>query len=47
MPGGSVRSSTIQELKQDTNAFYYHSSAIINGDIADLTEIIELKKKLA
>lgn len=47
MPGGGVRSSTIQELKQDTNAFYYHSSAIINGDVADLTEIIELKKKLS
>lgn len=47
MPGGGVRSSTIAALKQNTNAVFYHSSAITDqGEIADPREIRRLKEKL-
>lgn len=47
MPGGGVRSSAVAELKQKTNALFYHSSAITDGtEIADPHEIRRLKEKL-
>lgn len=47
MPGGGVRSSNLEAIKNKTQANYYHSSAIIQGDIADLNEVIALKKILS
>ncbi len=47
MPGGGVRSSNLEEIKNKTQANYYHSSAILQGDIADLNEVIALKKILS
>jgi copper homeostasis protein len=47
MPGGGIRSSNIAVLKQQTNALFYHSSAITGkGAVADLVEIRRLKEKL-
>ncbi len=46
MPGGGVRSSNIAEIKNKTKAHYYHSSAIINGEIADIDEVKKLKEQL-
>ena len=47
MPGGGLRSTNISELNQIVNANWYHSSAITDGtEIANQTEIIQLKKKL-
>lgn len=47
MPGGGVRSSNLEEIKFKTQANYFHSSAIIQGDIADINEVIALKKILS
>ena len=47
MPGGGVRSSNIIVLKEKVKTSYYHSSAIIKNDVADLTEVKLLKEKLA
>ncbi|MBL7887991.1 MAG: copper homeostasis protein CutC [Bacteroidia bacterium] len=46
MPGGGVRSSNIAQIKNKTQAHYYHSSAIIQGDIADVNEVKKLKEQL-
>ncbi|MCC6837975.1 MAG: copper homeostasis protein CutC [Bacteroidia bacterium] len=46
MPGGGVRSSNIAQIKNKTQASYYHSSAIIQGNIADLNEVKKLKEQL-
>lgn len=46
MPGGGVRSSNIAKIKNKTRADYYHSSAILNGDIADINEVKKLKEQL-
>ncbi|HLO73915.1 MAG TPA: copper homeostasis protein CutC [Flavobacterium sp.] len=47
MPGGGLRSTNISELNKMVNANWYHSSAITDGnEIANLEEIIQLKKKL-
>lgn len=46
MVGGSVRSSNIQLLKDELNASWYHSSAILQGDKADLEEVRNLKSTL-
>lgn len=47
MPGGGLRSTNISALNQTVNANWYHSSAITDGtEIANQTEIIQLKKKL-
>lgn len=46
MPGGGVRSSNIAQIKNKTQAHYYHSSAIIQGDIADMNELKKLKEQL-
>jgi len=45
--GGGIRSSTIVVLARQFETEFYHSSGIINGDIADATEITALKKALA
>ncbi len=48
MPGGGVRSETILELKNKTQAIYFHSSALINNSgIGDLEEIKMLKKLIS
>ncbi len=47
MPGGGVRSSNLSVLKDKINTTYYHSSAIIKGDVADLKEVKMLKEKLS
>lgn len=46
MPGGGVRSSNIAQIKNKTQAHYYHSSAIIQDDIADMNEVKKLKEQL-
>lgn len=46
MPGGGVRSSNIAQIKNKTQAHYYHSSAVIQGDIADVNEVKKLKEQL-
>lgn len=43
MPGGGLRSTNIQEIASTTKAHYFHSSAMINSEIADLNEINLLK----
>lgn len=44
MPGGSLRSSNMQEIKQKTKANFYHSSAITDAtEIANPIEIQQLK----
>ena len=47
MPGGGVRSSNIVLLKEKVVTSYYHSSAIVKKDIADLAEVKLLKEKLS
>ncbi|KMQ59966.1 copper homeostasis protein [Chryseobacterium angstadtii] len=43
--GGGLRSTNIQEIREFTNAGYFHSSAITNGGaFASADEIIALKK---
>lgn len=45
MPGGGLRSTNISKIKIETNATYYHSSALLNNsEIANLEEINRLKK---
>lgn len=46
MPGGGVRSSNLELLKSKVPTTYYHSSAIVKNDIADLEEVKLLKEKL-
>jgi copper homeostasis protein len=44
MPGGGVRSTNIEELRESTQASLFHSSALVdNGCIASVTEIRRLK----
>lgn len=48
MPGGGLRSYNISLIKSETNAPYYHSSAIIDhSGIANLDEINRLKNLIA
>jgi copper homeostasis protein len=46
MPGGGVRSSNISHLKSELQTTYFHSSAIIKDDLADINEMRLLKEKL-
>jgi copper homeostasis protein len=46
MPGGGIRSSNMAILKSEIQTTYFHSSGIINGDLADINEIISLKEKI-
>ena len=47
MPGGGLRSSNIEIIQQNTNAVFYHSSAITDGsETATATEVKALKHKL-
>jgi copper homeostasis protein len=47
MPGGGVRSSNLELLKSKVETPYYHSSAIVKNDRADLEEVKLLKEKLS
>ena len=47
MPGGGVRSSNLELLKSKVETPYYHSSAIVKNDRADLEEVKLLKVKLS
>lgn len=47
MPGGGLRSTNIEVIQQNTQAIYYHSSAIIDGsETANAIEIRTLKSNL-
>jgi copper homeostasis protein len=47
MPGGGVRSSNVGLLNKNTNAFFYHSSAIVNlSETADGVEINAIQNNL-
>ena len=47
MPGGGLRSSNIEFIRQKTKAVFYHSSAITDGSQnASAVEIIALKSRL-
>jgi copper homeostasis protein len=47
MPGGGLRSSNIEFIRQKTNASFYHSSAITDGsETAVANEILALKSYL-
>ncbi|GAA5090892.1 copper homeostasis protein CutC [Chryseobacterium ginsengisoli] len=44
--GGGLRSTNIEELREYTNAVYFHSSAIIDGSAsANADEVVALKNK--
>ena len=47
MPGGGVRSSNLEFIKENVPTSYYHSSAIVKEDVADLQEVKLLKEKLS
>lgn len=47
MPGGGVRSSNLEMLISKVRSSYFHSSAIVKNDIADLGEVKLLKGKLS
>lgn len=48
MPGGGVRSENILELRNKTQAIYFHTSALINNSKnADLEEIKLIKKLIS
>jgi copper homeostasis protein len=47
MPGGGVRSTNIKQIKEHTKASYYHSSAIIENELANMEEVTSLKEQLA
>jgi copper homeostasis protein len=46
--GGAVRASNIRALVADTNATWYHSSALTgdDGDVADGNEIVDMLKRI-
>ncbi|WP_298139310.1 copper homeostasis protein CutC [Flavobacterium sp.] len=47
MPGGGLRSTNIKHIQEVTQAKFYHSSAITDGNqIANATEIFNLKSNL-
>lgn len=47
MPGGGLRSTNIEFIRQETNAVFYHSSAITDGsETAVAEEVVALKSKL-
>ncbi|ESU29591.1 putative copper homeostasis protein [Flavobacterium limnosediminis JC2902] len=47
MPGGGLRSNNIKMLQQQTNAGFYHSSAITDkSEIANIDEVKALKSNL-
>lgn len=47
MPGGGLRSTNINLIRQQTNAGFYHSSAITDGsEIANIDEVKALKSNL-
>ena len=41
--GGGLRSSNLVEIKNFTHAKSFHSSAILEGEVADFHEITRLK----
>jgi copper homeostasis protein len=47
MPGGGVRSTNIKQIKEYTLASYYHSSAIIENELANMEEVTSLKEQLS
>ncbi|WP_313807578.1 copper homeostasis protein CutC [Flavobacterium sp.] len=47
MPGGGLRSSNIKLIREQTNAGFYHSSAITDGsETANIDEVKALKSEL-
>lgn len=46
MPGGGVRATNIEILKENINTNWFHSSAVIQNETANLDEVFMLKSKL-
>ncbi len=46
MPGGGVRATNIEILKENINTNWFHSSAVLQNEIANLDEVFMLKSKL-
>lgn len=46
MPGGGVRATNIEILKENINTNWFHSSAVLQNETANLDEVFMLKSKL-
>jgi hypothetical protein len=46
MPGGGVRANHIEILKENIYTNWFHSSAILQNETADMDEVFILKSKL-
>lgn len=46
MPGGGVRTTNIEILKENINTNWFHSSAVLQNETANLDEVFMLKSKL-
>jgi len=42
MPGGGLRAANLEQVMQTTGASFFHSSAVLNGDTADGSEIQDM-----
>ena len=46
MPGGGVRANNIEMLKENINTNWFHSSAVLQNETANMDEVFMLKSKL-
>jgi len=46
MPGGGVRANHVEILKENINTNWFHSSAVLQNEIANMDEVFMLKSKL-
>ena len=46
MPGGGVRANNIEMLKENINTNWFHSSAVLQNETANLDEVFMVKSKL-
>ena len=46
MPGGGVRANHIEMLKENINTNWFHSSAVLQNETANMDEVFMLKSKL-
>jgi copper homeostasis protein len=46
MPGGGVRATNIEMLKENINTNWFHSSAVLQNETANMDEVFMLKSKL-
>jgi len=47
MPGGGVRANNIELLKENITTNWFHSSAVLQNETANMDEVFMLKSKLA